>query len=569
MVDTTPVARAPAAADPGPLRPPWSARALIATGLLVAAVAVTWLTFWWIGLSPASLAAGLDDTARLLRRMWPPDLPGAGDVAGMVAETLLIAVAGTGLAALASVPLAFTAARTHRGPRWLRPAARVAVVLTRAVPTLAFAILFVRIFGLGPPAGALAVAVHSVGMIAKLLADVVEEADPVPAEAARACGAGEVQVAVSTVLPRVFPALTGIVLHRLDINIRASAVLGVVGAGGIGVALQTALGSLNYHRAAGIICVIVVLVLLLELLSVAVRRRTIRHLVRHGTIRRRAVRRRSRAGRSAGDPTGTAALPAGRAPHDVGWDRGRVLRVAGAVATGMVFLVSLWSLNPDPARLSGAWPNLRSVLTGMWPPAFSGHLLMAVLESLLMALGAAAVGAACGLVLALLTAVTTTPWRPLSAVVRVLLVVVRGVPDLVYALLFVAALGLGPFAGFLALWISSTALAAKFFADSLEQLDPLPHEALTSVGARRWQAFAAGIWPQFVPSFTGNGLFVADLALRESVVLGIAGAGGVGYLMQESIATLRYDTTAAIVIAIAVVVYAIETLARVARRHLL
>ncbi|GAB3158928.1 phosphonate ABC transporter, permease protein PhnE [Microbispora hainanensis] len=547
MVSTTPATRAPAAADPGPLRPPWSARALIAAGLLVAAVAVTWLTFWWIGLSPASLAAGLDDTVRLLRRMWPPDLPGAGDVASMIAETLLIAVAGTGLAALASVPLAFVAARTHKGPRWLRPPARVVVVLTRAVPTLAFAILFVRIFGLGPLAGALAVAVHSVGMIAKLLTDAVEETDPVPAEAARACGAGEVQVAVSTVLPRVFPALTGIVLYRLDINIRASAVLGVVGAGGIGVALQTALGSLNYHRAAGIICVIVVLVLLLELLSVVVRR----------TVLRPTAHRR------------TAALPAGRARHDVGWDRGRVLRVAGAVATGAVFLVSLWSLDPDPGRLSGAWPNLRAVLSGMWPPAFSGELLMAVLESLLMALGAAAAGAACGLVLALLTAVNTTPWRPLSAVVRVLLVVVRGIPDLVYALLFVAALGLGPYAGFLALWISSTALAAKFFADSLEQLDPLPHEALTSVGARQWQAFAAGIWPQFVPSFTGNGLFVADLALRESVVLGIAGAGGVGYLMQESIATLRYDTTAAIVIAIAVVVYAIETLARIARRHLL
>ncbi|MEV5746090.1 phosphonate ABC transporter, permease protein PhnE [Microbispora rosea] len=579
MVSTTPATRARATADPGPLRPPWSARALIAAGLLVAAVAVAWLTFWWIGLSPASLAAGLDDTARLLRRMWPPDLPRAGDVAWMIVETLLIAVAGTGLAALASVPLAFVAARTHNGPRRLRPPARAVVVLTRAVPTLAFAILFVRIFGLGPLAGALAVAVHSVGMIAKLLTDAVEETDPVPAEAARACGAGEVQVAVSTVLPRVFPALAGIVLYRLDINIRASAVLGVVGAGGIGVALQTALGSLNYHRAAGIICVIVVLVLLLELLSVAVRRTVLRPGVRRPTVRRRTASRTSRrdlvgrdagaAGRTAGDTTGTAALPAGRAPHDVGWDRGRVLRVAGAVATGVVFLVSLWSLDLDPGRLSGAWPNLRAVLTGMWPPAFSGDLLMAVLESLLMALGAAAVGAACGLVLALLTAVNTTPWRPLSAVVRVLLVVVRGIPDLVYALLFVAALGLGPYAGFLALWISSTALAAKFFADSLEQLDPLPHEALTSVGARRWQAFAAGIWPQFVPSFTGNGLFVADLALRESVVLGIAGAGGVGYLMQESIATLRYDTTAAIVIAIAVVVYAIETLARIARRHLL
>ncbi|NJP97914.1 phosphonate ABC transporter, permease protein PhnE [Nonomuraea sp. FMUSA5-5] len=557
MVSAAPVRRAPA---PVSARPPLSSRAVVAAALLVAAVAVTWLAFWWIGLSPTSLAAGLDDTARLLARMWPPDLPGAADVARMVAETLLIAVAGTGLAALASVPLAFVAARTHLGPRWLRPIARTVVVLTRAVPTLAFAILFVRIFGLGPLAGALAVAVHSVGMIAKLLADAVEEADPAPAEAARACGAGEAQVAVSAVLPRVLPALTTIVLYRLDINIRASAVLGVVGAGGIGVALQTALGSLNYHRAAGIICVIVVLVLLLELLSVALRRRTGAGRATGGTPRRRT---------RAGGTTGTAVLPAGRTPYDVGWDRRRALRAAGAVTVTAVFLVSLVTLSPDPGRLAGAWPNLRDLLAGLWPPAFTGDLLMAVLESLLMALGAATAGAACGLALALLTAAGTTPWRPLSAVVRVLLVVVRGVPDLVYALLFVAALGLGPFAGFLALWISSTALAAKLFADSLEQLDPLPYEALTATGARPWQAFTAGTWPRFVPSFTGNGLFVADLALRESVVLGIAGAGGVGYLMQESIATLRYDTTAAIVIAIAVVVYAIETLARIARRHLL
>ncbi|MFB4315161.1 PhnE/PtxC family ABC transporter permease [Actinomadura sp. 21ATH] len=116
---------------------------------------------------------------------------------------------------------------------------------------------------------------------------------------------------------------------------------------------------------------------------------------------------------------------------------------------------------------------------------------------------------------------------------------------------------------------TSSLRTRAFFTDSLEVLDPVPHEALTSVGATRPQAFAGGIWPQFVPSFTGNGLFVADLALRESIVLGIVGAGGIGYLMQESIATLRYDVTSAIVIAIAVVVCGIEALARLARRHLL
>ncbi|GAA4055519.1 phosphonate ABC transporter, permease protein PhnE [Actinomadura miaoliensis] len=535
------------APGPGPLRPPLGARAVVAAGLLAAAVTVTCVTFWWIGLSPLTLAAGLGDTRRLLERMLPPEFPAAGDIVSLIVETLLIAVAGTGLAALASVPLAFAAAHTRPGRGLARPVARLVIVLTRAVPTLVFAILFVRAFGLGPLAGALAVAVHSVGMIAKLLADAIEEADPVPAEAVRACGARETQVAFSNVLPRVLPALVAVVLYRLDINIRASSVLGVVGAGGIGVALQTALGSLDYRRAAGVICVIIVLILLLELLSVA-------------------IRRHSGEDRSAG----SAALPAGRrARHDVGWDRDRVLRFAGSGTAVAVFLVALWSLDLSLDRLAGAWPNVRAMLTGMWPPAFSGEIFMGVLESLLMALGAASVGTLGGLVLALLTATGVAPWRPLSALVRALVVVMRGIPDLVYALLFVAALGLGPFAGFLALWISCTALAAKFFTDSLERLDPVPHEALTSVGATRPQAFTAGIWPQFVPSFTGNGLFVADLALRESIVLGIVGAGGVGYLMQESIATLRYDVTCAIVIAIAVVVYGIEALARLARRHLL
>jgi len=534
------------AAGPGPLRPPLGARTVVAAGLLAAAAAVTCVTFWWIGLSPLTLAAGLGDTRRLLERMLPPEFPAAGDIVSLVVETLLIAVAGTGLAALASVPLAFAAAHTRPGRGAARRIARLVIVLTRAVPTLVFAILFVRAFGLGPLAGALAVAVHSVGMIAKLLADAIEEADPVPAEAVRACGARESQVALSNVLPRVLPALVAVVLYRLDINIRASAVLGVVGAGGIGVALQTALGSLAYRRAAGVICVIIVLILLLELLSVAIRRRG-------GQDR----------------PAGSAALPAGRRAHDVGWDRDRVLRFAGSGTAAAVFLASLWSLDLSLDRLAGAWPNVRAMLTGMWPPAFSGEILMGVLESLLMALGAASVGAVGGLAAALLTATGVAPWRPLAAVVRALVVVMRGIPDLVYALLFVAALGLGPFAGFLALWISCTALAAKFFTDALERLDPVPHEALTSVGASRPQAFTAGIWPQFVPSFTGNGLFVADLALRESIVLGIVGAGGVGYLMQESIATLRYDVTCAIVIAIAVVVYGIEALARLARRHLL
>lgn len=536
--------------DNGRMRPPLRPGSLALGALPVAGVVLTGVAFWWIGVSVPLLLAGFDDTLALLRRMLPPDLPPAVNLLSAVVETLLIAIAGTGIATLVSLPLAFAASRSHGSAPLVRGAARLVIVLTRAVPTLVFALVFVRIFGLGPLAGGLAVAVHSVGMIAKLATDVVDDADPLPAEAVRACGARRWHVAVSTVLPRVLPSLVSIVLYRLDINIRASSVLGLVGAGGIGVALQTALGSLDYDRAAGIICVLIALILVLEMLSVGTRKRV---------------------GSTAPEQTtnGHVLPEAGGARYDVGWDRGRILRFAAVVATVVLFLVSVWSLEPTPQRLLDAWPNLRQLLTGMWPPAFSSDIVMGVLESLLMAIAAAFVGSAGGLVLALVTARTIAPSRPLAVAVRALVVVVRGVPDLVYALLFVAALGLGPFAGFLALWISCTALAAKFFTDSLEELDPIPRRALESVGATGPQAFLGATWPQFVPALTGNSLFVVDLALRESIVLGIVGAGGIGYLMQESVATLSYDVTSAIVIVIAVVVYAIETLAQAVRRQLL
>ena len=530
-------------------RPPLRAGTVAGLALAIGGVVITAIAFWWIGVSLPALMAGFEDTLSLLGRMLPPEMPGPGEVVSLVAETLLIAVAGTGLATIASLPLAFAAARSYGSARIVRSLARLITVMTRAVPSLIFAIFFVRAFGLGPLAGGLAIAVHSIGMIAKLVTDAIDEIDHIPSDAIRACGASRPHTAVATIFPRILPALVSIVLYRLDINIRASAILGIVGAGGIGVALQTALGSLDYPRAAGIICVIIALILALELLSVLIRRRV-----------------------GVADPATIAgvSLPSSRrARHVVGWDRQRIGRFAGVAGLFGIFVIALWSLNPDPQRLFEAWPQVQHILTGMWPPEFSLDIVMGVLETLLMAVGAAVVGTVGGLVLALLTATNVAPWRTLSLVVRVLVVTARGIPDLVYALLFVAALGLGPFAGFLALWIAATALAAKFFTDSIEQLDPVPGEALASLGATRPQALVAAVWPQFVPSFVSNSLFVTDLEIRQSIVLGIVGAGGIGFLLQQSVATLKYGTTSAILLSLLVLIYALEAIAQAARKRLI
>lgn len=503
---------------------------------------------WWMGVSPSSLQDGFGDIGRLLSRMVPPTTGPIPGLLTLLVQTLLIAIAGTGLATIASIPLAAASSSRFTGPRPVQWAARLVIVLTRAVPTLIFAIIFVRIFGLGPMAGGLAVAFHSVGMIGKLMTDIFEEQDRTASEAVSATGASRLRTFVATTFSRALPSITGVVLYRLDINIRASAILGIVGAGGIGVALQTAIGSLNYPRAAGIVLVIIAVLLILEVVSVRLQVKLSEH-----------ARESSR----------SQLFVPSRAVHQPGWDRARVARTVLGSSALLVFLYALWSLEADLERISRSLPSAVELVGGMFPPEFSGAIFLGVFESVLMAVTATTVGVLIGLVIAVLSTDLLVRISPLAVGLRGLTVLMRGIPDIIYALIFVAALGLGPFAGFLALSISCTALAAKFFTDSLQNLSPAPLKALEATGANRLQVFISGVWPQFVPSFLGNSLFTSDLALRESAVLGIVGAGGIGFLLHESVATLNYETTSAILISLIAVVLAIESAARWIRSRVL
>ncbi|MDF2496493.1 MAG: phosphonate transporter, permease protein PhnE [Arthrobacter koreensis] len=536
---------APRTSPPGSKRPRVSAATL---GIPLAYLAVTVFGVWWIDIRPAAVAAGFGDIARLLERMVPPTTGPVSDLLTLALETLWIAIAGTGLATIASVFLAAAASRHFTGPKLVRWLAQGIIIVTRAVPSLIFAILFVRIFGLGPLAGGLAIAVHSIGMIGKMMADVFEEQSPSPREAIASVGASRLQNFVSTTLTRALPAVTSLVIYRLDINVRASAVLGLVGAGGIGVALQTAIGSLNYRRAAGIILVIVALLLILELVAYLVQRAVAEHADEH---------------------TQSQLHVAGSTPAAPGWNRSRVLRSAAAASAVILFLYSLSQLSLNLSRLGQAWNNALALLSGFVPPVFTEEILLGIFESVIMAFTATFFGVLVGLVIAVLSTRHLVRFEPLSLALRGIVVFMRGIPDIVYALIFVAALGLGPFAGFLALSISCTALASKFFTDSLQNIDPAPLRALEATGAGRIQVFVSGVWPQFVPSFIGNSLFTSDLALRESAVLGIVGAGGIGFLLDESVATLHYQQTAGILIGLIVVVVALESVARWARRKVI
>jgi phosphonate transport system permease protein len=209
-----------------------------------------------------------------LRRMIPPDLSVLGNALRGAMETIQIAVVGTAVAALLALPVGFAAAR-NAAPPWLFYWARSVLNAFRAVDTLVYALFFVAAVGLGPFPGVLAVMVYTATVLAKLYSEAIEAIEPGPVEAVRATGATTLQVLRWGVLPQLVPQFLSFTLYRFETNIRAAAVLGFVGAGGIGFYIQTYLRLLNYPAAATVLLVLIGLVMIVDFASSRLRARLV------------------------------------------------------------------------------------------------------------------------------------------------------------------------------------------------------------------------------------------------------------------------------------------------------
>ena len=210
----------------------------------------------------------------LLSRMWPIDFGYyRGGVHDALVETIHIASIGTLLAVLMALPVGVVAAHNVVPSRILNQLARLVLVSSRSVNSLVWALLFVAVFGPGALAGTLAIAFRSIGFVGKLFGEALEEAQRGPIEALQAVGAPWLSVLTKGYWPQVKPAFWSIVLFRWDINVRESAVLGLVGAGGIGMALDTALNLFQWDRVAMVLFAIFAVVVVAEIVVTQIRKR--------------------------------------------------------------------------------------------------------------------------------------------------------------------------------------------------------------------------------------------------------------------------------------------------------
>jgi len=225
---------------------------------------------WRDLLLPLPLA---DEQARTRQRWWDNTFPQT--VIGATLETVQMALAGTFLALVVAFPVGFLAARNTTPHRFVYYGVRMFLNLVRTIPDLALGLLFVAAVGLGAFAGTLALAVHTATVLGKLLSESVENIDEGVVEAIRATGAGYAQILSFAVLPQILPDLISFTLYRLETNIRAASVLGLIGAGGIGYLMNTSFRTFQYQEAAAIVLVLIALVMLVDYLSSRLRARVV------------------------------------------------------------------------------------------------------------------------------------------------------------------------------------------------------------------------------------------------------------------------------------------------------
>lgn len=219
------------------------------------------------------LWAGLPRLFAWSARAWPPDFTDATTLLLRAAETLAMATLGTLLGALIAAPLCLLGARNVAPGGLVYAPVRALLNVLRGIDSFVFALLFVAAVGLGPFAGLLGIGVHTAGSMAKLWSEAIETAAPGPLEAAALTGASRLKIVLHALLPDVTPQLVSSALYLWEFNVRASTVLGVVGAGGLGQELKNAVDLLDFPRVLAIILVILVMVTAIDAASAYLRRR--------------------------------------------------------------------------------------------------------------------------------------------------------------------------------------------------------------------------------------------------------------------------------------------------------
>ena len=477
-----------------------------------------------------SLIEGLSQSFALVREMLPPNFSRWRHIFRLTAETVTMGFWGTMLGMLFSLPLGFLAARNTSSNPFLYHLSRGLITLLRSVPDVVYGFFFVTAFGLGPQAGVVALTMATVGLLGKFYSEAVESIDEKPVEALAATGSHGLSVIRHAVVPQVLPLFMGYNLYMLDHNIRVALALGVVGAGGLGVELFIQMRAFHYQKAAAILVIMLVVITIIDRASASLRNK----IIKGGFLNSET----------------------------------RIQDVVLMVVIGLFILICLCSVPMDMKELAAGVPRIWRFMKGMMPPDFSRLTvyLKLMLETVAMGISGTFLAIVLGVPLGVLAARNVTHNLIIYNLAKEITNFFRATPDLVFALIFVVAVGLGPFAGVLALGLNTTGFLGKFYAEAIENVDPRPVEAVEASGARLLQRITHAIFPQVLPLFNSYNLYILERNIRYSTIMGLVGAGGIGFELVMTSRMYEYRQMAAMLLIILATIMLVDRLSSYLRK---
>jgi phosphonate transport system permease protein len=477
---------------------------------------------------------------------WPPahDPEFLRMLVRPLVDTVVIAFLGMSLALALAIPLSLVAAlpptqpgtRAHRRSRkamWI--AARALLNLMRSIPELIWALLFVRVLGIGPAAGVLAIGVGYGGVVGKVFAEILESHGQVGRRALTEAGAPSMRAFVFGQFPSAAPLMVSYALYRFDCALRSSSVLGLVGAGGLGMQLELSMKMFAYDEVATLVLVIFTLVAIADGLS--------RRLRRNLTTTR-------------------GIIPVGR--------RGVLYRLA-LVATWIALLIAgAWFLDL-PVREVFSTESVRTAAEfgrSLFPPDLSADFLSSIGRSVLDTLAISFFGTAVAVVIGLCLAFPSViqlearsrsaAWRGVRVLATGLANIGRTLPEMLWALVFIFAVGLGPFAGAVALALHTGGVLGRLYSEVVDEVPKGPVQAVLGAGAPNVRAAFFAVWPQAFVQLVSYALYRWEVNIRAAAVVGLVGAGGLGKQLYLSLSLFQNHRTLTLVGAILVLVTAVD-----------
>ena len=546
-------------------------------GLLLAAFVLYYLAWTVTDIKPERLITRFQDARAIMNELIHPDLfvqdetTGAispsenfGDIFGRVAdapapgwmvnlrlaadgqaiptyrpgsliETIAIGLLATIFSTVLAIPVSFFAAHNIMsrvpGGTIIYYVARGLLNIVRAVDTLIWGVLVIVWVGLGDFAGILALTIHSIAALAKLYSEEIEHIDMGPVEAITATGANLLQTVRYAVIPQIVPPFLSYTLLRWDINMRSATVVGFVAGGGIGFFVLETVRKGAYNQYAAALWAIAIVIIVVDYIS-----GTLSERIRAGDTHVQDVSPR----------------PFWRSPRNL------MLLVLGLA----VFYYSWYITRIDIRTLLEPAPTfirlVQDFLSIDTSPNIADIVMKQMIITVFQALLATTLGAFAAIPFSFLAARNLTGRNRLSIwiyyLARGTFDILRSIEALLYVAIFVFWVGIGPFAGTLALAVTSFALVGKLYADAIENIDMGPMEAITATGANRLQAIVYAILPQIVPPFVSYSIYQWDINVRMATIIGFAGGGGIGLLLNTYFGQLQYHRAGTIVAVIVLVV---------------